>query len=276
MAAHTYSGNGGGWKKKYSIKRQDGLTKKADGKPYFFEYIKELPPEQERIGRIFESRTNKKGSIEHYELFSALDGILTGIVIEQKQMESGPQDWLILEFQDVIEHFSVECGEITDRFASDIMKRLLDPAFDPALKLRISPYSFKKDNGLYKFGLSAISGVDAKLSAAKTATEKNHANPRLAAMPDAEKWFNRATMKEALDFRPVSVWLVQQLFEHVVPKLQSGQRSASANVQQNAQPGQPAQQNAMPRQEPTHYPFPGIQNEPPMGYNDDESEPLPF
>ena len=118
--------------------------------------------------------------------------------------------------------------------------------------------------------------MDAKLSAAKTATEKNHANPRLAAMPDAEKWFNRATMKEALDFRPVSVWLVQQLFEHVVPKLQSGQRSASENVQQNAQPGQPAQQNAMSRQEPTHYQFPGIQNEPPMGYNDDESEPLPF
>jgi hypothetical protein len=85
--------------------------KKADGKPYFFEYIKELPPEQERIGRIFESRPNPKGKIEHYELFSALDGILTGIVIEQKQMQSGPQEWLILEFQDVIERFSVECGE---------------------------------------------------------------------------------------------------------------------------------------------------------------------
>ena len=276
MAAHTYSGSGGGWRKKYSIKRQDGLTKKADGKPFFFEYIKELPPEQERIGRIFETRPSKKGWFEYYELFSALDGILTGIVIEQKQMESGPQDWLILEFQDVIEPFSVECGEITDRFASDIMKRLLDPAFDPALKLRISPYSFKKDNGTYNFGLSAISGVDAKLSAAKTATEKNHANPRLASMPDAEQWFNRATMKDAWDFRPVSVWLVQQLFEYVVPKLQSSQRSASANVQQNAQLGQPSQQNAMPRQEPTHYPFHGIQNEPPMGYNDDESEPLPF
>jgi hypothetical protein len=167
----------------------------------------------------------------------------------------------------------VECGEITDRFASDIMKRLLDPAFDPALKLRISPYSFKKDNGLYNFGLSAISGVDAKLSAAKTATEKNHANPRLAAMPDAEKWFNRATMKEALDFRPVSVWLVQQLFEHVVPKLQSGQRSASVSAQQNAQPGQPAQQNAMPRQQPTNDSFPGMQDAPNMG--EDFSD-LPF
>jgi len=268
MAAHTYSGNGGGWKKKYSIKRQDGLTKKADGKPYFFEYIKELPPEQERIGRIFESRPNPKGKIEHYELFSALDGILTGIVIEQKQMQSGPQEWLILEFQDVIERFSVECGEITDRFASDIMKRLLDPAFDPALKLRISPYSFKKDNGGYNFGLSAISGVDAKLSAAKTATEKNHANPRLAAMPDAEKWFNRATMKDAWDFRPVSVWLVQQLFEYVVPKLQSSQRSASSNTQQAAQPGQPAQQNVMPRQEPAHDSFPGAQDSPPIGFDD--------
>ena len=276
MAAHTYSGNGGGWKKKYSIKRQDGLTKKADGKPFFFEYIKELPPEQERIGRIFESRPNPKGKIEHYELFSALDGILTGIVIEQKQMQSGPQEWLILEFQDVIERFSVECGEITDRFASDIMKRLLDPAFDPALKLRISPYSFKKDNGGYNFGLSAISGVDAKLSAAKVATEKNHANPRLADMPNAVEWFNRATGKDALDFRPVSEWLVRQLFEHVVPKLQSGQRGASSAPQQPAQPGQPAQQNAMPRQEPAYDSFPTSQNEPPVGFNDDELDHLPF
>ena len=110
--------------------------------------------------------------------------------------------------------------------------------------------------------------MDAKLSAAKVATEKNHANPRLAAMPDAEKWFNRATMKDAWDFRPVSVWLVQQLFEYVVPKLQSSQRSASSNTQQAAQPGQPAQQNVMPRQEPAHDSFPGAQDSPPIGFDD--------
>ena len=66
------------------------------------------------------------------------------------------------------------------------------------------------------------------------------------------------------------------LFEHVVPKPQSGQRGASSAPQQPAQPGQPAQQNAMPRQEPAYDSFPTSQNEPPVGFNDDELDHLPF
>ena len=220
MAVHSQTGPGGAYGRKFTIMRQDGITKKGDGEPFFFEFITALPPEDQRKGRTFETRVKGDGKTANYELFKALDGILSGVRVEQKNMGTGGvQDWLVLSMQDGAEDYVIEVGEMDGRFAMDLMKRLLDPYFVPTQKLRMSPYLFIDAQGKASTGVACISGVDAKLSASSTGNDKMHKNVRLEGVPQATKWTHPRTGKDEYDFRPVAQWLWAQLIRFVIPKL---------------------------------------------------------
>ena len=206
MATHTSSG-GGAYGRKFSISRENGQADK-NGRPYFFEWVKELPTNTN--GRKFETRTGGNGD-KHYELFSALDGLLVGVQRETKDFAGTPEDWLILQMVDGAEDYRIEVGRIDSRYSMDIMKRLLDPNFQEGQKLRLSPYSVKDEKkGTYSIGLSAHSGVDGKLEAKR---ESAH----LAGMPEPDKreWKG----KIEYDFSPVAEWLYTQVETFIAPKL---------------------------------------------------------
>jgi hypothetical protein len=256
MATYTDTG-GGASGRKFSISRENGMVNK-EGVPHFFEWIRELP--QNAGKRKFETRRAKDGTDRHYELYRAIGGKLTGIRVETKTIENKPVDWLILDMQDGADDYLIEMGDFDGRYSMDIMKRLIDPRFDPNLTLRLSPYAMKDQNtGKWNIGLSAMCGVDTKLSATKTETATMHANPRLDGIPpaDTREWKG----KVEYDFSPVAAWLWQQVQALVIPRLQkdpvSSPASGSANTNirpsdaANTMPGYTSPQSAPPpRQEP--------------------------
>lgn len=215
MATHTNNG-GGAYGRKFSISRENGQVDK-NGRPYFFEWVKELPTNTN--GRKFETRTGNNGE-RHYELFSALDGYLLDVRQEAKDMGNGPENWLVLQMIDADDDYTIEVGRVDSRYSMDILKRLLDPNFDPNFKLRISPYSILDEKtGRYSIGISAISGTDGKLEAKK---ESAH----LAGIPQAEsrEWKG----KTEWDFSGVAKWLFDKVRSTVVPKLTKDPVSAPA------------------------------------------------
>ena len=214
MATHTDNG-GSAYGRKFTISRENGTVAK-DGRPFFFEWKKEIPANPAPNAK-FETRQKKNGEKAHYQLFSAISGKLNGISREVKNLPDGPETWLVLHMVDGAEQYMIEVGEIDGRYSLDIMKRLLDPHFVPAESLRLSPYAVTGTDGKVSIGLSAILGVDAKLSASRIDGPKSRKNPALAQMPEPETTeFKGKTM---WDFTGVSEWLYRQLQEKVVPNL---------------------------------------------------------
>lgn len=85
------------------------------------------------------------------------------------------------------------------------MKRLLHPAFDPRLPLRLAPFALiegEKQN----MGIAAMSGTDGKLTAQRT-------EPHLARLPQPSTTvFKGRTM---YDFSPVAEWLFAEVKRRV-------------------------------------------------------------
>jgi hypothetical protein len=192
--------------------------------------------------------------------------------VEVKTIENKPVDWLVLEMQDGADDYLIEMGDFDGRYSMDIMKRLIDPRFDPNLTLRLSPYAMKDQNtGKWNIGLSAMCGVDTKLSATKTETATMHANPRLDGIPpaDTREWKG----KVEYDFSPVAAWLWQQVQALVIPRLQkdpvSSPASGSANT--NIRPSDAA--NTMPGYTSPQSTAPPPRQEPELP---EDSDPLPF
>lgn len=206
MATHTSTNAFNG--RTFGISRQNGQQDK-NGRPYFFEWISEIPADAGK--RKFETRSSPKGE-RHYELFESIDGYLTGITTEEKSFGEAkpPETWLILHMNDEGEPYKIEAGSIDGRYAMDVMKRLLDPTFDPDLKLRLSPFSLdKKEGGGFNIGLSAYSGADKLKSSYK--------EPHLAGMPEPTQTPHKGTI--LWDYTPVAQWLVDQVKERVLPGL---------------------------------------------------------
>ncbi len=205
MATHTDGGKGA-YGRKFSISRENGQVDK-NGRPYFFEWLKELPAEKGK--RKFETRA-KEGKTTNYELFSALDGYLIDVREEMKDLGKGMEAWLIIQLTDSDDEYLVEVGRVDERYAIDIMKRLLNPNFRPSQKLRLSPYAIKDEkSGRWNIGVSAFSGVD-KL-------EYGQESVFLKGIP-------RATQTEwkgetLWDFSPVSKWLFEKISELIIPNL---------------------------------------------------------
>lgn len=232
MATHTESG-AGSYGRKFSISRENGQVDK-EGRPYFFEWVKELPHQPGK--RKFETRESG-GKTRHYELFSALDGYLIDVREEMKDLGKGMEAWLVLHLIDADDEYLIECGRIDERYSTDIMKRLLNPNFSPAYKLRISPYAMKDaTTGKWNIGISAYSGAD-KLEHSQTS--------------DFLQGISRAESREwkgktEWDFSPVAKWLLDKVNELVIPKLMKDPVSVPNKNRQQ----QPADAN-FPTQEPT-------------------------
>lgn len=223
MATHTQSGEGA-YGRKFSIGRENGQVDK-NGRPHFFEWIKEIP--QGTKGRKFETRISSKGETRNYELFSALDGYLIDIRKEEKDLGNGPEVWLILHLIDADDEYTIEVGRLDSRYASDFLKRILNPEFSPAHKVRLSPFSMiDKETGRYNIGVSTFSGVD-KLTYSSQ-------SEFLKGIPQAEsrEWKG----KTEWDFSGVAEWLFGQVQSLIVPKLLQDPVSAPKEKQQAAEP----------------------------------------
>lgn len=215
MAAHSSIG-GADYCRKFQISRESGLSDK-NGRPYFFEWLAELPDCDPREKRKFETRVNSQGEARNYELFAAIDGILTRVEIEAKELPGGLEKWLCLSLTDGPQDFKIECGKYDGRYSLDIMKRLLHPAFRPELKLRLSPFAFE-DKGTKKavIGLAAMSGVDGQLGAARDQVAAGY-NPNLVGcdQPTSQEFKSQTLW----DFEPVAKWLWAKLQKDVLPRL---------------------------------------------------------
>lgn len=270
MATYTDTG-GGASGRKFSISRENGMVNK-EGIPHFFEWIRETPGNAGK--RKFETRRAKDGSDRHYELYRAIGGKLTGMRVEVKTIENKPVDWLVLEMQDGADDYLIEMGDFDGRYSMDIMKRLIDPRFDPNLTLRLSPYAMKDQNtGKWNIGLSAMCGVDTKLSATKTETATMHANTRLTDIPpaDTREWKG----KIEYDFSPVAAWLWKQVVTFVIPRLQKDPISSPASGSVNTNVRASGAANTMPGYTPTQT-EPPLRQEQPDTNADGDIEELPF
>lgn len=207
MATHTENGSGFPGRT-FFIGRENG-QKAKDGRPYFFEWLRELPEEKGK--RKFETRTNSEGVERHYELFTALDGYLTNIE-EEVKMFNGTQQadkYLVLYMTDVPDEYRVEIARIDSRWATDLMKRLLDPNFDPRQRLRISPF-YSDSDGRVNYGISTYSGPDGKLTAAR-----EDAHLQGIPGPETREWKG----KTEYDWTAATQWLLDKIKETVKPRL---------------------------------------------------------
>jgi hypothetical protein len=212
MATHTESGKGS-YGRKFSISRENGQVDK-DGRPYFFEWAKEIPAQPGK--RKFETRTSAKGE-RHYELFSALDGYLIDVREEMKDLGKGMEAWLILTMIDADDEYQIEVGRIDERYSMDIMKRLLNPNFNPNQKLRLAPYAVKDEKSQrWNIGISAYSGVD------KLEHSQNSDFLRGIHRAESREWKG----KTEWDFSPVAKWLFDKVNTLVVPNLMKDPVSA--------------------------------------------------
>ena len=195
--------------RRFNISRENGVTDK-NGRPHFFEWVKELPANQ--TNRKFETRRKQDGSAAHYELFTAVGGYLKGVRKEWKAIAGANERWLYIDLHDADGDYIIEVGRIDSRYAMDVMKRLLDPAFRITEPIRLSPFDFLNKDGGRQIGVSVMNGTDTKLSAGKE-------NPELIGIPQAEKTeFKGKTM---WNFEPVADWLfdkVDQLASGAIPK----------------------------------------------------------
>ena len=218
MATHTTSGNKFSGRT-FQISRENGQNDK-NGRPYFFEWISELPTE--KGNRKFETRTGRNGA-NNYELFAALSGVLSDIQKEKKSFgeTKPPEEWLILYMEDKGEKYKIECGAVDGRYSTDVMKRLLDPNFEASEPLRLSPYAMEKKEGGWNIGLSAHSGTDGKLVA-------NWEAGHLAGMPQGEsrEWKGQIDW----DYSNVANWLFEKVTNLVLPKIQHGSTLARSQA----------------------------------------------
>lgn len=232
MATHTNFG-GGSDVRNFRIGRENGHLNK-NGIPHFFEWLRELPVNAGK-DRKFETRKDDERTT-HFELFRALDGYLSKIEVGDKVIEGKSRKFLYLSLVDGLEVYRIEVGDVDGRYSIDIMRRLLDTRFDPALKLRLAPFAIE-NGGRYTIGLSAMSGTDGKLIAAyKDFHTKEVVNPRLEGSPEPTSTIFKG--ETHWDFIPVAVWLYKELQAHVMPKLSATPEPAPA-----PQPAAPAQTN---------------------------------
>lgn len=202
MATTTQGGTTGNNKRRFQIGRKNG---EKTGEPVFLEWLRELPAEENRAGRRFETRGEGK---RHYETFSAVDGILTGFRVENRVIVDEERTFLYVTLDDGTDAFDIEVGDVDGRYSLNLMQRLCATDFDPTKTTRLSPYAFTADNGKTYIGVSVYNGPDKVESRKEDETFK----PAKAITTD----FKGKTM---YDFTPVATWYVDYMKKNLVPKL---------------------------------------------------------
>lgn len=210
MATHSNTGGSDG-KRRFQIGREGG---EKTGTPVFLEWLRELPAEAERKGRKFETRGDS--TKRHYEIFTALDGILIDIYREKKTILNEKRDMLYVVLDDGDEVYEVEIGNIDSRYTQNLMGRLLNKHFNPAAKVRISPYALTKNDKTY-IGV-AVNNPD-KLEPIRRDDGYEIPEPATTKFQGKTLW----------DFMPVAEWLFGQIENKVKPKLSKNAWEATAN-----------------------------------------------
>jgi hypothetical protein len=154
MAATNNSGNNQDGKRHFQIGRENGSK---TGKAVILEWLPELPAET--AGRKFETRTSESGSVRHYEVFTAIDGILIDLQLKNRIILNEEKTFLIATLDDGFEVQEIQIGDADGRYSMDLLKTLLNPSIDFKKKLRFSPYAYVKDDK-QRMGISVYNGVD--------------------------------------------------------------------------------------------------------------------
>lgn len=230
MATHTFGG-GKSDTRRFAILREKGAT---GGTPYFAEWLREMPDEFSKE-RKFETRIGKDGKVSHNEFFKVVDGYLTDAKVIENERRDNQQE-LVFSLVDEDGKYEINFGKVDGRYSMDVLKRILDPNFDPTKKVRFSPYAMKDRNNKDVIGVSVFSGVDGKLIATKES-----AHLAGIAQPNVYKGYNKQTKREedVWDFIPVAEWLWDKFVRLVHPKLQTPDiqpAKIAAPLHQSSQP----------------------------------------
>lgn len=234
MATHTNTGGEAG-KRRFQIGRENG---EKTGKPVFLEWLRELPAEADRKGRIFETRTGSIGP-RHYERFSAIDGVITDIRKESRVIMDEEKTFLYLTMGDGDEVYDVEIGDFDGRYSLNLMSRLCSPDFNPTLKARLSPYALEAEGKMY-IGVSLYNGPD-KIEARREGDGFQPAKAETSEFKGKKLW----------DFLPVANWLFDYLQKNVVPSLPGNAwETAPATAAASTRPPSNATEVPFPETEP--------------------------
>ena len=208
MATHSQATKQYG--RRFFIARQNGQSDK-DGKPFFFEWIKELPDEREK--RLFETRTGEKP--KNYELFEKLDGFIVGLAMETQDFGGGKiEEHLVATMIDGSEEYFVNLGPLIGRYAPDFLKRILNQHFDPKQRLSLSPYAIlDKEKERWTIGVSTFSGGNKLTASGQDAHMQGIVQPT--------KFFNPKLKRDEYDFSPQVEWLWKECVTWVLPKIQN-------------------------------------------------------
>lgn len=201
MATHT--NNGGSNNRKFAIGRENG---EKTARPVFLEWLRELPAEDDRKGRIIETRQGSNGP-RYYERFSALDGMIIDIWKESRAIMEEERTFLYIKLDDGNEVYEVEIGDFDGRYSLNLMARLCSPDFDPMKKSRVSPYATEKDGKMY-IGVSLYNGPD-KIESRREGDGFQPTKPETSEFKGKTLW----------NFLPVAQWFYDYLQTNVVPNL---------------------------------------------------------
>lgn len=203
MATTTQGGTGtADGKRRFQIGRKNG---EKTGEPVFLEWLRELPAEEDRAGRRFETRSN---GTRHYETFSAVDGILVGMRTEKRAILDEERTFFYVTLDDGTDIFDIEVGDVDGRYSLNLMQRLCSASFDPTKTTRLSPYALNAENGKTYIGVSVYNGPD------KIESRKSDETFKPAQAVTSE--FKGKTM---YDFGPVAVWYMDYLHKNLVLRL---------------------------------------------------------
>lgn len=139
MAAHTTDGSARG--RRFQIGRENGSK---TGKAVFHEWIPEIP--ENAAGRKFETRLNGKGEPRHYEVFSAIDGKLTDIYTQTREILNEQRQMLYVVLDDGHDVQEIEIGDVDGRYSLNLLPRLLNPNANFEKTIRLAPYAYVKND----------------------------------------------------------------------------------------------------------------------------------
>lgn len=211
MAAHTTDGSAKG--RRFQIGRENGSK---TGKAVLLEWIPEIPENQ--AGRKFETRTSDSGKVRHYEVFTAIDGKLTKIYTEERQILNETRRMLYVVLDDGIDVQEIEIGDVDGRYSLNLLPRLLNANADFEKTIRLSPYAYEKD-GKNIIGIGVYCGPD------------DLPRPENGVLKLAEPTQTPHKGSILWDFMPVFDSLWSLIETNVIPKLNSLPAGVSSSPQ---------------------------------------------
>lgn len=221
MAANTQSGSGikTRW---FQIGRKDFQDA---GDAVFREFLKEGPPPAESRGlRQFVQHPKSRA---WYEQFESIDGIITGITWEKREISGQQQTMMIVTVEDAAERFKIEIGNWDGKFSKNLMQRLCQPIFNPLIQTTLKPYALTATSGEHAgktfLGITVYNGILPDGKARKI--DARYAGDGFP-LPQPEiktetviTGPDTSETKEKRDYRKQAIFLVNWVKDKVIPNL---------------------------------------------------------